>query len=310
MNAQKIMDFCQNIVQTVKDIQEEIEKPIGQEVDSKSVETEPSQAARVKEPPVMKENINLVMPWTPLGYDIFTPPAKEEEEKVEDEPDTFEEKIYDEPDTSEDQPDEESDKDDKQHMAMIMMMLAMMAVKTQPPEELDLCPVSPDDMEVDATSRNKGWRKTEVTVDSGAAHSVMDGDTLPGIPREESESSRQGKVYVGPGLEKIPNRGQKKLRVRTAESMEIKGMTMQDAKVRKPLAAVSGLTAKGNGVWFDDEIPSIIPSTAPEMKAIRALVQQAKNRISLEQKRGVFVMPVWIQTEEEANATPFPRPGM
>ena len=104
--------------------------------------------------------------------------------------------------------------------------------------------------------------------------------------------------------------GDKRFKVQTKESPLIKQMTIQDAKVRKPLAAVSGITDKGNGVFFDSKISAIIPANAPELDAIRTLVLKAKNRIDLEQKRGVFLMPVWIKTDEDIDIQPFPRPGM
>ena len=120
-----------------------------------------------------------------------------------------------------------------------------------------------DDMEVDS----KGWEKIDVTVDSGAAHSVADGDAWPAIPRMESEGSRAGSVYLGPGKERIPNRGQKSLNVKTAGNSVIRKMTFQDAAARKPLAAVS----------------------------IRELIRQVKNRIELDRKKGVYIMPIWVQ---------------
>ena len=59
------------------------------------------------------------------------------------------------------------------------------------------------------------WTKVEATVDSGAAHNVENGDVWPSIPRMESPGSKADSVYLGPGKEKIPNRGQKTLKVKT-----------------------------------------------------------------------------------------------
>ena len=199
-------------------------------------------------------------------------------------------------------------------ITVLWMMMMTAASHTQNPEqdevkELDLCPLSPSAMDVDSGSA-QGWKKLDFIVDSGAAHSVMDGDTMPGIRRETSEASQKGQVYVGPGQERIPNRGQKRYQVRTKESNLNKAMTIQDAKVRKPLAAVSGIVGKDNGVFFDKHQSAIIPANAPELKLIRELVQKAKNRIDLEEKRGVFVMPVWIRTEDEdVELQPFLRQG-
>jgi hypothetical protein len=158
-------------------------------------------------------------------------------------------------------------------------------------EELDL--LSADKMDIE----EKGWEKIDITVDSGAAHSVADGNICwPTIRRDESEGSRAGSVYLGPGTERIPNRGQTSLNVRTAGNTAVRKMTFQDAAVRKPLAAVSGITDKGNVVLFDRKGSFIAPEGAPEVQTIRELIKQVKNRIELERKKGVYIMPIWVQT--------------
>ena len=73
-------------------------------------------------------------------------------------------------------------------------------------------------------------------------------------------------------------------------------MTFQDAAVRKPLAAVSGITEKGNIVLFDKKGSFIAPANCPETNTIRELIRQVKNRIELEEKRGVYVMPLRVHT--------------
>ena len=87
-------------------------------------------------------------------------------------------------------------------------------------------------------------------------------------------------------------------------------MTFQDAPVRKPLGAVSGITRKGNLVMFDCKGSFTVPSNAPEVEEIRRLVARAKDRITLEEKKGVYVMPIWVQTDPKADATVFGRQGM
>jgi hypothetical protein len=118
------------------------------------------------------------------------------------------------------------------------------------------------------------------------------------VSRQESEGSRSGAVYLGPGKERIPNRGQKSLNVKTDMEGPTRKMTFQDAAVRKPLAAVSGITGKGNIVLFDKKGSFIAPSDAPEVEQIRGLITRVKNRIELEEKRGIYIMPVWVQTSE------------
>ena len=85
-------------------------------------------------------------------------------------------------------------------------------------------------------------------------------------------------------------------------------MMFQDAKVRKPLAAVSGITSNGNVVLFDKKGSFIAPSDCPEVEDIRKLIKSIKNKIELEEKRGVYIMPVWV-CEDPSKAGVFARPG-
>jgi hypothetical protein len=82
-------------------------------------------------------------------------------------------------------------------------------------------------------------------------------------------------------------------------------MTFQDAKVRKPLAAVSGITEKDNIVLFDKKGSFIAPANCAEVTEIRRLIQQIKAKIELHERRGVYLMPVWI----EEKASGFTRQG-
>ena len=152
-----------------------------------------------------------------------------------------------------------------------------------------------DDMDIDEGS----WTEVEATVDSGAAHTVANGDVWPSIPRMESPVSKAGSVYLEPGKEKIPTRGQRTLKVKTDGNPAIRQMTFQDAAVRKPLAAVSGITEKNNIVLFDKKGSFIAPANCAEVNAIRELIRQVKNRIELECKKMVYVMPIWVRTRKD-----------
>ena len=95
--------------------------------------------------------------------------------------------------------------------------------------------------------------------------------------------------------------------MKTGGSSNVRKMTFQDAVIRKPLAAVSGITEKGNVVLFDRKGSFIAPEDAPEVKTIRELIRQVKNRIELEEKKGIYIMPIWVQSPEAAGV--FSRPG-
>ena len=75
----------------------------------------------------------------------------------------------------------------------------------------------------------------------------------------------------------------------------MRNMVVQDAPVRKPLAAVSGITHKNNLVLFDQEGSFIAPGDAPEVKQIRKLIKQVKDKIVLYEDKGVYLMPFWVR---------------
>ena len=54
-------------------------------------------------------------------------------------------------------------------------------------------------------------------MDSGAAESVAPADLAPWIDAVESEGSRRGQTYVSASGDRLPNLGEKKLRVITEE---------------------------------------------------------------------------------------------
>ena len=156
----------------------------------------------------------------------------------------------------------------------------------------DLCT-----MDVDADA---SWKKVEITVDSGASRCVIDGDAYPGIARTPSAGSMTGQMFLGAGNgETMPNRGQKRFKTRSGKQSNVKNMTFQDVKVRKPLASVAAMNDKGNMVIFDCKESAILPSSAPELVEIRRLLKRVKDRLELEKKGGTFVMALWMQTEDK-----------
>ena len=69
----------------------------------------------------------------------------------------------------------------------------------------------------------------------------------------------------------------------------------QAADVRKTLCAVSALNNKGNGCWFDGDSSYILPASCPELVQIRQLVQQAKKKIRMHMKNGVYTVRSWAK---------------
>ena len=80
-----------------------------------------------------------------------------------------------------------------------------------------------------------------------------------------------------------------------------------------PLLAVSEVNAKGNPAWFDGEKSYIIPSKAPELREIRRLIQQVKDKLPLHLKNGVFKLKAWHHPGSSSSSTSvasgFPRQG-
>ena len=116
---------------------------------------------------------------------------------------------------------------------------------------------------------------------------------------------------MGPGGERVANVGELAVRLRMEQMHQADVMgkvTFQAAKVRKPLLAVSSMTAKNNLLIFHKQHPCMIPANDPVLDKILALVQQAKTRIPLYQKQGMFVMRSW-DPAPQAEQSGFTRPA-
>ena len=148
-----------------------------------------------------------------------------------------------------------------------------------------------------------------ILVDSGAGASVADGDKdFPEYKREESAGSKKGQVFLGPGSEKIPNRGQKKVNL-TTESGVRSRITFQDSPVRRPILAVSDSTKAGNLVCFDSDESVIIPRDTEDGKKIRDIIAKARRKVTLELEQGVYQIPAWVSPPDAADMKKAPFTG-
>ena len=91
--------------------------------------------------------------------------------------------------------------------------------------------------------------KGKITVDSGAAESVIPQDMLSEVQMHQSAGSKAGVQYVAANGGKMPNLGEKKVFFRTKDGME-SNVVFQVTHARKPLASVSKIVRKGNRVIF------------------------------------------------------------
>ena len=62
----------------------------------------------------------------------------------------------------------------------------------------------------------------------------------------------------------------------------------QDAKMRRPIVAVSDSTKAGNQVAFDTDESVIMRRDCKEGKQIRALIKRARRKVTLELEQGVY----------------------
>ena len=72
---------------------------------------------------------------------------------------------------------------------------------------------------------------------------------MPEIETKPSRGSKIGVTYVAANGNKMPNLGEKRVKFKTKDGMN-SSIMFQVTKVKKPLAAVSRITEKGNWVCF------------------------------------------------------------
>ena len=86
-------------------------------------------------------------------------------------------------------------------------------------------------------------------VDSGAAENVMPRSMFPEIGIRQSERSKNGKEFKGPGGENIKNYGQQVMSVRTPEAF-VRKSTWQVTDVRRLLVSASHIIQAGNDLFI------------------------------------------------------------
>jgi len=121
---------------------------------------------------------------------------------------------------------------------------------------------------------------TTICVDSGAGESVCPVDFFPDYETHDTE--KVGNLYRAAGGQELRNVGEKrpKLKINGVAA----SMTFQaTSHVRKPLAAASKITAKGNRIVLDDE------------ESLSYIENKATGtRIPLKIQNGVYVMEVTV----------------
>ena len=127
----------------------------------------------------------------------------------------------------------------------------------------------------------------KITIDSGAAESVMPKGMLPNEPAVEGQAKKSGVKYVAANGARMENLGEKRARFKRDGAAGINSITFQVTDVSKPLASVSRILDKGNRVVF---------SRGPEGSYIENL--KTGEWAPLKEERGTFVLEVdWLEPE-------------
>ena len=102
-------------------------------------------------------------------------------------------------------------------------------------------------------------KKVTLVVDSGAAENVMLRSMLPEIGIRQTERSKNGKGFKGPGGENIKNCGQQIMSVRNPEGV-VRKSTWQVADVRRPLVSASHIIQAGSDLFIGKDEAYIMNS--------------------------------------------------
>ena len=126
----------------------------------------------------------------------------------------------------------------------------------------------------------KDCRFIEVMIDSGAAESVIP-PRLVNAPVVQGQAAKDGVQYTTADGGRIPNLGEQQLDVFTKEGHEC-GLKFQVADVRKPLLAVTQLTAAGNEVHLQKDGGRIVN-------------RNTGRTINFIRKDDVYVLGMWVR---------------
>ena len=128
------------------------------------------------------------------------------------------------------------------------------------------------------------WILGGITIDSGAAESVMPTEMCPNYPQIEGPQKQMGVYYVAANGDEMHNEGEKQLQLTTAEGAH-RGMTFQLTNVNKVLGSVSRLCQAGQSVVFN-------PPGHPDGSYIVDL--HSGTTTPLREENGVYKLDAWV----------------
>ena len=156
-----------------------------------------------------------------------------------------------------------------------------------------------------------------IGVDSCASSSVMARSMLPGYRVKPSAGSRRGQRWGSASGHSIPNEGEVTYRFMTEAGVMRKGTT-QVGEVKRPLAAVSDMTAANQLVFFCEGEDWIIDKKDPVAAQMVELAKKAQQKTKMYQHKGTYRVRAWMvpggedKTEDakpKGRAAPFGRQG-
>ena len=148
-----------------------------------------------------------------------------------------------------------------------------------------------------------GWQKLSITVDSGAAESVIptgciDGWEVTAPPHPIFYQSATGETMANEGSQTLPF---------ATNTGALRAMTFQNTNVTKPLASVKRITESGHAVIF---LPEIIDGVQSMGSFIMNLKTGEIDK--MREEDGNYVMDVWVpppdRISENINEASFGRP--
>ena len=133
-----------------------------------------------------------------------------------------------------------------------------------------------------------------------------------------SDGSKRGQKWGSASGHSIKNEGEVSYRFMTESGGVARGTT-QIGEVRRPLAAVSKITAANNLAFFAEGDDWIIDRQDPVAEEIVKLVRRARLKTKMYQHRGTYRMRAWLIPEggkegsasegEKRSTSPFGRQG-
>ena len=137
-------------------------------------------------------------------------------------------------------------------------------------------------------------------MDSCASSSVMARRMLPGYQVKPSKRSFRGQRWGSASGHSIPNEGEVTYRFMT-EGGVIKKGTTQIGEVKRPLAAVSDMTAANQIVFFCEGEDWIIDKRDPVASEMVRLAREAKQKTGMYQHKGTYRVRAWMVPGECAD---------